>query len=187
MASGWLCHRQSPKVTHIPSPHCDTRPEPLDLRLVVVHCISLPLGQYGTPYIADLFKGTLDCSAHPSFASLEGVRVSAHCVINRLGEVTQFVPFHQRAWHAGVSEYLGQSRCNDFSIGIELEGTDHTPYEACQYRVLSELIASLIKAYPSLSKEHIVGHSHIAPGRKTDPGPEFDFQLLHHRLNELLP
>lgn len=159
------------------SPHFNERPqdETGDVSLLVIHNISLPAGCFNTPYINDLFLGTLDCSAHESFADLAGFEVSAHCVINRLGEITQFVPFNKRAWHAGVSSYQGRNNCNDFSIGIELEGTDNIPYTQAQYTSLIMVAKSLLKHYPKLTKNHIVGHCDIAPLRKTDPGPSFDW------------
>ncbi|WP_113907097.1 1,6-anhydro-N-acetylmuramyl-L-alanine amidase AmpD [Aliidiomarina celeris] len=158
-----------------PSPHCDERSRPNDIRLLVIHGISLPAGEFGGSAIDDLFLGCLDCSSHPSFSSLAGLRVSAHCLVRRNGELIQYVPFSKRAWHAGVSEWQGETGCNDFSIGVELEGTDTTPYTEAQYRTLVQLTQALITHYPNLSKTTIVGHEHIAPGRKTDPGPAFDW------------
>lgn len=157
------------------SPHFDERPQPDDISLLVVHCISLPEGEYGTPYIQDLFLGQLDCGCHPDFAPLNGLRVSAHCVIRRNGTVEQYVPFDKRAWHAGVSRYCGRRRCNDFSIGIELEGTDHSAYTQAQYEALTDVTRALLATYPKLTRRRIVGHEHIAPGRKTDPGHAFDW------------
>ena len=157
-----------------PCDHFDDRPQ-AEISLLVIHCISLPEGQYGTPYIDDLFCARLDCTAHPSFASLEGVRVSAHCLIDRKGHIRQYVPFAKRAWHAGVSSFAGRERCNDFSIGIELEGTDKDQYTAEQYHALAGLTQALMRRYPGITRERIVGHSDIAPGRKTDPGTGFDW------------
>ncbi|CCQ09984.1 N-acetylmuramoyl-L-alanine amidase [Pseudoalteromonas luteoviolacea B = ATCC 29581] len=160
------------------SPFYDERPIERDIRLVVIHCISLPEGQYGTSYIDDLFMGCVDCDVHPSFESLKGVKVSAHVVIDRQGKIKQYVPFHKRAWHAGVSNYQGESRCNDFSIGIELEGTDRDTYTEQQYEALNSLLDQLFAEYDSLTAERVVGHSHIAPGRKTDPGVGFDWSRI---------
>lgn len=163
------------------SPNCDERPE-IDLSLIVVHSISLPPGEFGGAYIEQLFTNTLDPEAHPYFATIHQLRVSSHVLIRRDGEVVQFVPFHRRAWHAGVSEYQGRTRCNDFSIGIELEGTDTDLFEPVQYEQLAVTIRALLDAYPTLHPDHIVGHEHIAPGRKTDPGVGFDWPRLRATL-----
>lgn len=159
----------------LPSPHADARPDPRDIALLVVHAISLPPETFGGPWIDDLFLGHLDCEAHPYFSSLRGVRVSSHLLIRRDGSITQYVPFDRRAWHAGQSAFEGRSRCNDFSIGIELEGSDARPFEDAQYTALVRAANALLDAYPTLSRERIVGHADIAPGRKTDPGPHFDW------------
>ena len=143
--------------------------------LLVIHGISLPEGRFGGPYIEDLFLNRLDMAADPSFAELEGLRVSAHALIRRDGEVVQFVPFTLRAWHAGVSSFRGRQACNDFSVGIEMEGADSVPYEDAQYESLNALIAALRTVYPAVTPDAIVGHADIAPGRKTDPGPAFDW------------
>jgi AmpD protein len=164
------------------SPHFDARPAGTGIDLIVIHGISLPPGEFGGPWIDRLFTGHLPPEAHPFFATIAGARVSAHALIRRDGEIVQYVPFTQRAWHAGKSEYCGRVACNDFSVGIELEGTDETPYEAAQYDSLAALIKALLAAYPSLSRERIVGHSDIAPGRKTDPGPSFDWARLRGSL-----
>jgi N-acetyl-anhydromuramoyl-L-alanine amidase len=165
----------------VPSPHCDERPGgPPDL--IVVHGISLPPGEYDGPWIDRLFTNSLPADAHPYFATIATLKVSSHLLIRRDGSVVQYVPFHQRAWHAGASSYCGRERCNDFSIGIELEGTDDTAYEPAQYRALRDAILVLCEAYPSLSREHVTGHSDIAPGRKTDPGPAFDWPRLRALL-----
>ncbi|MEL7312198.1 MAG: 1,6-anhydro-N-acetylmuramyl-L-alanine amidase AmpD [Pseudomonadota bacterium] len=161
------------------SPNQDQRPLGMSVDLIVIHSISLPPGEFGGPFIDNLFCNRLDASAHPYFADIADLRVSAHCMIRRAGDVVQYVPFHQRAWHAGVSSYLGRDRCNDFSIGIELEGTDTGAFEPAQYRALNALIESLRFAYPSLAQAPIVGHSDIAPGRKTDPGVGFDWTRIH--------
>ena len=157
------------------SPNCDGRPEDCDIDLVVIHGISLPPGKFGGDDIERLFTNTLDPNTHPYFRELEGLQVSAHLLIRRDGERVQFVPFHERAWHAGESCFEGRNRCNDFSIGIELEGTDDQPYETVQIRVLVEVVRALCEAYPGLAPDRVVGHSDIAPGRKTDPGPHFDW------------
>ncbi len=167
---GWLLNAK-----RLVSPHFNERPSGETISLLVIHNISLPAGCFGLPYIADLFLGRLDCTAHPSFDSLHGVRVSAHCLIRRDGEVIQFVPFDKRAWHAGVSEFAGRDNCNDFSIGIELEGTDTEPYTKQQYASLASLSKALCRHYPAITAERIVGHCDIAPGRKTDPGESFDW------------
>ena len=177
-------HQVSFELEQRPSPHWNLRPRDTDITLLVIHCISLPAGQFGNSYIDDLFMGVLDSSADPSFADLAGLRVSSHCVIFRNGLVRQYVPFHLRAWHAGVSEFGGRPNCNDYSIGIELEGTEHQPYTDAQYARLAELTRQLLDAYPALSTQRIRGHSDIAPGRKTDPGAAFDWSRLHAELKE---
>lgn len=164
----------------MPSPHYDERPAATPLELLVVHGISLPPGEFGGPWIDDLFLGRLDPVAHPYFATIAHLRVSAHLLIRRDGALTQYVPFHLRAWHAGASTFGGRERCNDFSIGIELEGTDDQPYARVQYARLAEVIHALKKAYPTLTA--VAGHEDIAPGRKTDPGPAFDWPRLAHAL-----
>ena len=161
-----------------PSPNFDARSDVDDISLLVVHGISLPPGQFGGDEVCRFFTNCLDCSAHPALRDLEGVRVSSHLFVDRSGTVTQFVPFDRRAWHAGKSSYLGRSGCNDFSIGIELEGTDETPYEPAQYEVLADVAVALMTRYRRLSLSAIVGHRDIAPGRKTDPGLAFDWQRL---------
>ena len=164
------------------SPHWDARPPALQPELIVVHGISLPEGHFGGPWIDRLFCGNLPADAHPSFAEVAGLRVSAHALIRRDGAVTQYVPFGARAWHAGRSRFGEREACNDFSIGIELEGADNVPYEPSQYTALAQLIRSLCAVYPGLSIERVVGHSDIAPGRKTDPGPAFDWPRLRSLL-----
>jgi AmpD protein len=162
----------------IPSPNYDDRPNPVDISLLVIHCISLPPGEFDNPYINQLFCNVLDPDAHPYFKEIYQLTVSAHLLIKRDGSCVQFVPFNKRAWHAGKSNYEGKERCNDFSIGIELEGTESIPYTEAQYIQLAEVIDSLLKAYPNLSKQQITGHSDIAPGRKNDPGASFDWQRI---------
>lgn len=160
------------------SPHHDARPAGMRPELIVVHGISLPPDQFGGGWIERFFCGNLPADAHPYFSSIAALRVSAHVLIARDGRVTQFVPFHLRAWHAGASHYEGRERCNDFSIGIELEGADTTPYADAQYAALATLVRSLCAAYPGLAPARLVGHSDIAPGRKSDPGPAFDWTRL---------
>lgn len=164
------------------SPHYDARPTSTDISLLVVHCISLPEGDYGTPYVEQLFMGTLETSAGSPFQYLDGLRVSAHLVIRRDGSIEQYVPFNQRAWHAGKSSFCGRTRCNDYSIGIELEGTDKDEYTDCQYDQLVAITAALLAHYPDMRRNRIVGHQDIAPGRKTDPGQGFDWQRYHHLI-----
>ncbi|TCH64599.1 1,6-anhydro-N-acetylmuramyl-L-alanine amidase AmpD [Acinetobacter sp. ANC 4862] len=158
----------------VASPNYNQRPEQTEIQLVVVHNISLPPSQFGGGYIEQFFQNQLDWSKHPYFQSIEGMQVSTHLLILRTGEVLQFVNFNDRAWHAGRSSYLAKKECNDYSIGIELEGSDDQPFEEVQYSVLAEVIATLQAAYPKIL-QHLAGHSDIAPGRKTDPGPYFDW------------
>jgi AmpD protein len=164
------------------SPHCDERPAGAVPELIVVHGISLPPGEFGGPWIEQLFTGGLDPGAHPYFSAIAALRVSAHVLVRRDGAPVQFVPFGMRAWHAGASSWQGRSGCNDFSIGIEMEGTDEGAYEAAQYRSLADLITALCQAYPTLARERVVGHSDIAPDRKSDPGPAFAWPLLRELL-----
>jgi N-acetyl-anhydromuramoyl-L-alanine amidase len=159
----------------IASPNRDSRPPGVEADLIVVHGISLPPGEYGGGWIDRLFTNTLPAEGHPYFAEVCALRVSSHVVLNRQGAATQYVKFTDRAWHAGTSMYQGRTACNDFSVGIELEGTDTTPYEAAQYHALADIVAALCAAYPNLSADRVVGHSDISPGRKTDPGPAFDW------------
>ncbi|HEX5459803.1 MAG TPA: 1,6-anhydro-N-acetylmuramyl-L-alanine amidase AmpD [Steroidobacteraceae bacterium] len=163
-------------VRQVLSPHFDARPKGVAPELIVVHGITLPPGEFGGPWIDHMFAGDLRPDAHPLLREHAALRVSAHAVIRRDGVITQYVPFSMRAWHAGVSEYQGRSACNDFSIGIELEGTDETPYTHAQYESLASLVGALLATYPTLSAGRIAGHSDIAPGRKTDPGPSFDWR-----------
>ncbi len=172
-------------VRRLPSPHANDRPIPLDVSLVVVHGISLPPGRFGTGLVERLFLGTLDVAASPELADLADVRVSSHLLISRWGRVTQFVPFHRRAWHAGVSAHKGRANCNDYSIGVELEGSDQRPYTNTQYERLARILDALFRRYPALSPGRVVGHSDIAPGRKTDPGPSFDWPRLRAALGAL--
>lgn len=165
-----------------PSPNRDARPAGAELSLVVIHGISVPPGEFGGDGVERLFTNTLDWKAHPYFASLRGLEVSSHLLVRRDGEVVQFVPFTHRAWHAGVSCFRGREACNDYSIGIELEGEDETPYCDAQYAALSAVIGALLEACPSLGKRRIAGHCDVAPGRKTDPGPAFDWLRLYDAL-----
>jgi len=162
----------------VPSPNCDQRPEGTEISLLVIHGISLPPNEFGGDEIDRLFTNQLDPEAHPYFREIYQLRVSSHLLIRRDGEVVQYVPFTKRAWHAGESCYQDRVCCNDFSIGIELEGTDDVPYEPVQYDVLQSLIAVLRECYPRISQQDIVGHCHIAPGRKTDPGPAFEWAQI---------
>jgi AmpD protein len=165
-------------VRQVPSPNCDDRPPGMLPDLIVVHGISLPPGEYGGPWIDRLFTNTLPRDAHPYFAEVAGLRVSSHALIRRDGEVVQYVPWHRRAWHAGLSAWQGRERCNDFSVGIEVEGADREPYDSPQYAMLARVLVLLCRAYPTLSLDRVVGHSDIAPGRKSDPGPAFDWPRL---------
>ena len=171
---------------HAHSPNQDARPiAASEIDLLVIHSISLPPGSFGGAYIEQFFCNQLDPDAHPYFQEVSHLRVSAHLLIYRSGETAQFVPFDQRAWHAGESQYQGPSSCNDFSLGIELEGTDETPYTDPQYVKLAEVTQSLFGSYPRLLPERIVGHGDIAPGRKTDPGPSFAWTRYHSLLRDL--
>ncbi len=176
-ATGWL-----DGVRRVVSPNSDDRPPGTELSLIVVHGISLPPGQFGNGWIDRFFCNDLDVAADPYFATISHLAVSAHVLIARDGALTQYVPFTRRAWHAGKSNYCGREGCNDFSVGIELEGTDESPYAPAQYLALAVLVATLRRTYASLRGAAVVGHSDIAPGRKTDPGPTFDWQ----RLGQLL-
>ncbi|VAW58890.1 1,6-anhydro-N-acetylmuramyl-L-alanine amidase [hydrothermal vent metagenome] len=173
-------------ITQIPSANYNIRPQASNISLIVIHNISLPAGEFGGPYISQLFTNQLQKKDHPSFAGIYQLKVSAHLLIRRDGEVIQYVPFQYRAWHAGVSEYNGITNVNNYSIGIELEGTDKIHYENIQYTKLGELVIKLRQHYPNIAKEAITGHSDVAPGRKTDPGPAFDWAKLH-ALTHLQP
>ena len=168
-ANGWL---NLPDIRHKPSPNTDARPAQTPIDLLVIHNISLPPGEFGTGYAAKLFTNELDFDAHPWFDQIRGRKVSAHFLIERDGQITQFVSCNDRAWHAGQSGFQTRSACNDFSIGIELEGTDDLPYTDAQYQQLGDLTLALKRQYPLA---HVRGHCHIAPTRKTDPGPAFDW------------
>lgn len=164
-----------PGARFIPSPNCDQRPSGEIIRLVVIHAISLPPGRFGGDAIERLFTNRLDPTAHAYYAGIHGLRVSAHFLIRRDGALEQYVACDQRAWHAGLSSWKGRERCNDFSIGIELEGCDELPFEEAQYLALEHLLQVLRRSYPLAA---VVGHADIAPGRKTDPGPNFDWQRV---------
>jgi len=174
----------------IPSPNFNQRPENTEIQLIVVHNISLPPSQFGGGYIEQFFQNQLDWSVHPYFQTIQGMQVSTHLLILRSGEVLQFVNFNERAWHAGRSTYLAKKECNDYSIGIELEGSDDLPFEQAQYDALVQVTACLQAHYPKI-QQHIAGHSDIAPGRKTDPGLHFNWvafrKQLHHYKNTSIP
>ncbi|NOT85249.1 MAG: 1,6-anhydro-N-acetylmuramyl-L-alanine amidase AmpD, partial [Methylococcaceae bacterium] len=171
-------------ATQVASPNFDDRSDPDDLSLVVIHCISLPPAEFGNDCINQLFCNQLDASAHPYFAEIHQMTVSAHVLIKRDGDIIQYVPFNKRAWHAGISNYQGREKCNDFSIGIELEGIETLPYTEVQYTQLAQVIQTLLQNYPTLSRQAIAGHSDIAPSRKTDPGPLFAWDKLHELLSQ---
>ena len=173
-AAGWLAG-----AARIPSPNCDERPEGSTIELIVIHAISLPPGEYGGHGIVDLFTNRLDTTAHPYYATIAGMKVSAHFLVRRDGGLVQFVPCGARAWHAGESGWRGRTRCNDFSIGIELEGSDDAPFEDAQYAALAQLTDAIRARYPIAD---IAGHSDIAPGRKIDPGPRFDWERFRKSL-----
>lgn len=162
--------------------HCDARPKPDNVSLLVIHNISLPPNQFGGKHIEAFFCGKLDKNIHPYFSEIAEMRVSAHCLIKRNGEIIQFVPFTQRAWHAGKSSFQGRSICNDYSIGIELEGADHIAYTPIQYASLVKLSHYLMLLFPQIKLSRIVGHCDIAPERKTDPGPMFDWSFYRQCL-----
>ncbi len=180
--TGWLRGAR-----RCPSPNSDERPAGVAVDLVVIHGISLPPGEFGGPWIDALFTNTLDVEHHPYFREIANLRVSAHLLIRRDGELVQYVPFHCRAWHAGYSSFAGRQGCNDFSIGIELEGADHIPYDDVQYARLGAVIAALRSAYPRITGTRITGHADIAPGRKTDPGPAFDWGRLWRVVGDRKP
>ncbi|MFU2058213.1 1,6-anhydro-N-acetylmuramyl-L-alanine amidase AmpD [Avibacterium volantium] len=175
--SGWLA-----KQKHCPSPHYDLRLDPQDISLLVIHYISLPPEQFGGNFIDAFFQGRLDPSQHPYFEEIKDLRVSAHCLINREGKITQYVSFNDRAWHAGVSCFQGREKCNDFAIGIELEGSNNQPFTEQQYATLTTLTQSIMQRYPKIRKDRIVGHSDISPGRKIDPGQYFDWEKYLNSL-----
>jgi len=177
LINGWL-----ENVKQVASPNYDQRPAGSIIDLLVVHCIALPPKQFGGKGIEQLFMNQLDPDEHPYYRDIAGLKVSAHALIRRTGEIIQFVNFDQRAWHAGESSFEGRQACNDFSIGIELEGTDTDSYEAIQYQQLARVSRLLLDYYPSMSLSRITGHETIAPNRKTDPGVGFDWDHFHHTL-----
>lgn len=172
-AEGWLS-----MARRAPSPHADARPAGMPVSLVVIHGVSLPPGEFGGPWVEDFFCGRLDVSAHPYFRQIADLRVAPHLLIRRDGSLIQFVACTRRAWHAGLSEWRGRRDCNDFSVGIELEGTDSLPYTDAQYATLIPVILALRARFSGIEGPAVVGHSDIAPGRKTDPGPAFDWERL---------
>ena len=174
-----------PGLVHDPSPNADDRPAECAVDLLVIHNISLPPGEFGGGYIADLFQNRLDPAVHPYFAEIAHLHVSAHLLVRRNGDAIQFVALDRRAWHAGPSNHCGRERCNDFSIGIELEGSDDARFSAAQYRRLCDLTREIQALFPAITTQRIVGHSDIAPGRKTDPGPNFDWGRYHAELTRL--
>ncbi len=163
----------------VPSPNFDARPRGAEVSLLVIHCISLPPGEFGTGAIESLFTNTLDFDAHPFYAEIRNLKVSSHLLIDRDGALTQFVSFNDRAWHAGESFFRGRTCCNDFAIGIELEGTDSSTYTDQQYSALISASAAIMSAYPGIEPRTVAAHSDISPGRKTDPGTAFDWQRLY--------
>ncbi|MDX1451016.1 MAG: 1,6-anhydro-N-acetylmuramyl-L-alanine amidase AmpD [Oleiphilaceae bacterium] len=180
--NGW-CDR----ARRCPSPNFNERPHNCEVDLLVIHCISLPPGEFGGDYIEQFFTNQLSPGAHPYFEEIAAMQVSAHFLIRRTGELVQFVSCLDRAWHAGASEFCGRNNCNDFSIGIELEGTDEDGFEAEQYTTLADLTRSLMQQFEGISINNIVGHEDIAPGRKTDPGPGFDWEHYRSLLSEEVP
>lgn len=177
IVEGWL-----DQAKRVVSPNMDVRTDINDISLLVIHNISLPPEQFGGPYISQLFSNCLDPDEHAYFQDIYQLKVSSHLLIDRKGQITQFVPFDRRAWHAGVSKFAGREGCNDFSIGIELEGADHIPFTEEQYKELVAVTRQIIASYPKIKVDRIVGHSDIAPGRKTDPGPAFDWQKYRQLL-----
>lgn len=183
-SDGWLRNADGLRpVRHCASPNYNQRPPAATVDLLVIHNISLPPGQFGGGYVEALFCNRLDCAVDPAFEELRDLAVSAHLLIDRAGAVTQFVSLHERAWHAGQSCFQGRANCNDFSIGIELEGTDTLPYCDAQYAQLARVTRLLFGYFSALTPARIVGHCDIAPGRKTDPGPAFDWTRYRHSLD----
>lgn len=168
-----------------PSPNQDARPSLSNISLLVIHNISLPPGEFGGPWIDDFFLNRLDANAHSYFRVLQALRVSSHLLIRRDGHLIQYVPLDRRAWHAGESVFEGQEHCNDFSIGIELEGTDSQAYTQVQYETLAQVTREILQSYPAITPERIIGHTDIAHDRKTDPGPAFDWQYYRHMLQSI--
>lgn len=179
-ADGWLT-----QATYCPSPNFNQRPAHMPIELLVIHNISLPPGEFGGGWVERFFQNQLDPQAHPYFLGIANLQVSSHLFINRTGAITQFVSFLDRAWHAGVSQFQGRANCNDFSIGIELEGIDDLAYTPEQYAALAEVTRELLQAYPTMNVDKIAGHSDIAPGRKTDPGASFDWTAYRQMLRSI--
>lgn len=177
ISDGWLSAAQQ-----VPSVNCDERPAD-EISLLVIHCISLPAGHYGNRFVSELFTNTLDVDCYPDFADLKNLHVASHLFVRRDGTIVQFVPFHKRAWHAGESSFAGRSSCNDFSVGIELEGIDSDGFTNQQYHQLIQVCELLIETY-SIPRKNVVGHSDIAPGRKTDPGSGFDWPRLRAGIGD---
>jgi AmpD protein len=175
-------HFLLPTARYCPSPNQDARPENTEIDLLVIHCISLPPGDVGTQAIDALFLNQLDPTAHPYYPHIAHLKVSSHVLIHRQGALTQYVPFNQRAWHAGESYYAGRTQCNDFSIGIELAGPENQFFTAAQYHTLVEVTCAIMQQFPAISPAKIVGHNEIAPGRKTDPGTNFDWVGYHNKI-----
>lgn len=172
------------EALYYPSPNFDERKDVQDISLIVIHSISLPPDQFEGNAVIDFFQNNLDKHAHPYYLTIKEFKVSTHLFIRRDGSLIQFVPLHKRAWHAGKSEFAGRSHCNDFSIGIELEGSDTIPYTSAQYKNLSAICLLLMQQYDKINHDHVVGHSDIAPGRKTDPGTAFDWNLFWQLLKK---
>ncbi|OOH86394.1 N-acetylmuramoyl-L-alanine amidase [Pasteurellaceae bacterium 15-036681] len=174
---GWLTQQKQ-----VVSPHFSQRPDPQDISLLVIHYISLPPEEFGNDFIDRFFQGTLDPTIHPYFEEIKDLRVSAHCLINREGNITQYVSFDEMAWHAGLSCFEGREKCNEFSIGIELEGSNNQPFTKPQYKALAQLTQKIMQQYPNITPERIAGHSDISPGRKIDPGQYFDWEYYRSLL-----
>ena len=172
-----------PQAAYHPCDNWDDRPPEAPVDLLVIHSISLPPGEFGGPWIDDLFNNRLDPQVHPYFQQIAGLRVSSHLLIRRDGELIQYVPLNRRAWHAGASSHCGRQACNDFSIGIELEGSDEAAFTDAQYKQLTTTTRAIQARYPLITPTRITGHAHIAPGRKTDPGPHFDWQRYFQALS----
>ncbi|WP_373817946.1 1,6-anhydro-N-acetylmuramyl-L-alanine amidase AmpD [Glaesserella sp.] len=175
--NGWLTEQKQ-----VISPHFSPRPDKEDISLLVIHYISLPPDEFGGDFIDRFFEGTLDPTLHPYFEEIKALRVSAHCLINRQGQITQYVNFNDMAWHAGVSCFAGREKCNEFSIGIELEGSNNQPFTEAQYRTLATLTQALMLTYPQITSERIAGHNQISPDRKIDPGQYFNWDYFRSLL-----
>lgn len=176
---GWVT-----QARHCPSPNFNARPDIQDISLLVIHSISLPPGNYGNHFVDDFFCNKLDCSLHPYFQEIKDLKVSSHFLINRLGEITQYVSVYDRAWHAGASSFDGRENCNDYSIGIEMEGLEGCPFEEVQYKALGRLCRALQQQFPDISRHRICGHSDVSPGRKIDPGSGFNWEYFFSCLDD---